>query len=539
MKILTLIGLLFLLYTSTSYAQSFNSEKLIEKCKSGVVYIKLSNSLGTGFLISENGHIVTNYHVIEGYDDSNDYVEFSDGKRYQFYLAGDDKDKDIALLQLRDFDCSECQVLPILPNKNGKTGIEVATIGHPKGLKFNITKGIISQEILHKEVPYMLRTDVAVNPGNSGGPLFNKNGQVVGIISARLEKKNLFDRDIQNLNFAINAVELRRFLQRRSIAYQTAPLIANSELSAQLRELSAEEVDAQKRAELQRIELEKQKEKERIGLEKQKEKERIELEKEKIRQQILESIKIDQLNAEQQKELSRLDFGYQKQILEQQRKLELQRIEEKQRRELLRLNSDEHELDFQQQKLRERKKQHIANLPRRVGFRIGGGAHYFAGTLSDLTKSYSLSRVSWVLTSGLTYRFDINNKDRGTSVGAFCRFGNYNATTVNTLALQQGLSFVSNSPINLFTEVEGGFLIKEWLRLSGGLGWQRINRTIASNSIVGTDFMYGVATLGFIARFGKQVALDVNMISAFALEYQHFSLRGEVCLVFRFTAGKW
>lgn len=536
--------LFFLIFLSLSipfkiFSQNLNSEKLMEKCKSGVVYIKRQQSLGTGFLISELGYIITNYHVIEDFDDSKAFAEFPNGNTYKFHLAGHDKEKDIALLRLRNFNSSNYQVLPILPKGNGKTGIDVATIGHPRGLKFNITKGIISQEILHEEVPYMLRTDVAVNPGNSGGPLFNKYGQVIGVITARLEKRSLFDRDVQNLNFAITASTLRIFLKNRSISFNTAPLIQESELTAQLRELSEEEKEAQKKAELQRIELEKQKEKEKIELEKQKEKEKIELEKEKIRQQILESIKLDKLNAEQQKELSKINFDYQKKILEQQKQLELQRVEEKKRRELLKLNADEYNLDLEKQKLKERRKNYIANQPQRIGFRIGGGAHYYVGTLSKITQNHSLSRISWLVTTGITYRFDINRKDRGTSAGIFCRFGNHSEQAINSLSNQQGLPFLSNQPINLFTELEGGILVKEWLRLSGGIGWQRINRDNSPNDFATENFTYGVATLGFIARFGKYVELDFNVISEFAIQYRHFALRGDICLVFRFAAGKW
>jgi len=511
----------------------------MEKCKSGVVYIELSDgSLGTGFLIASSGIVVTNHHVIDG-SDRYAFVEFPNGDEYHFLVAGYDKEQDLALLTLIDFEYSNSyQVLPILPKENAKTGIDVATIGNPKGLKFNITKGIVSNEILHETVPYMLQTDVAVNPGNSGGPLFNKYGQVIGVITARFEKKSLFDRDVQNMNFAVNASALRYFLNKRYISFESDPLIQESELAVNSRELSEEEIKAQKDAELQRIKLEKEKEKERIELEKQKEKEKIALEQEKIRRQILEAIEIDKLNADQQKELSRIDFEYQKKLLQKQKELELQRVEEQKKREQLRLNADEYNLDLQKQQLKERKKQHFASLPPRIGFRIGGGVQYYVGRLAEITEDHAFSRLSWVVTAGVTYRFDLNKKNRGSAVGLFCRFGNHGMDCANILSNQQGLGQLSNYPINLFTELEGGFLIKEWLRLSGGIGWQGLNSEFA-NFVNHRNFHYGVATLGFIARFGRYIELDFNIISEFAIDYKHYALKGDVCLVFRFGAGKW
>jgi flagellar biosynthesis GTPase FlhF len=225
---------------------------------------------------------------------------------------------------------------------------------------------------------------VAVNPGNSGGPLLDKNGQVVGVVTARFERQSLFDRDIQNMNFAANARGLIAFLEDAGVPYHTKPLILDSELLLGVRELTPEELAAQKDLELERIAMEKQKEQERIELEKQKDRERIELEKEKLRRQLLEAMELDQLDAEQQRELRKIDFSYQKRILEKQKAVELERLENQRIRARLAVEEEAYRLAQKEQLLKERRKSYYAGLPGRIGIRLGGGAHYYLGPLNSM-----------------------------------------------------------------------------------------------------------------------------------------------------------
>ncbi|MEE9331160.1 MAG: DegQ family serine endoprotease [Methylophilaceae bacterium] len=140
-----------------------------------------SQSLGSGFIISQDGYILTNAHVVSAADEV--IVKLSDKREYKAKLIGADKRTDVALIKI------EANNLPKVtigdPSKL-KVGEWVAAIGSPYGLENTMTAGIVSAKgrALPQEnyVPF-IQTDVAINPGNSGGPLFNLAGEVVGINS--------------------------------------------------------------------------------------------------------------------------------------------------------------------------------------------------------------------------------------------------------------------------------------------------------------------------------------------------------------------
>jgi len=140
-----------------------------------------SQSLGSGFIISQDGYILTNAHVIDAADEV--LVKLSDKREFKAKIIGADKRTDIALIKI------EAKNLPKVsigdPSKL-KVGEWVAAIGSPFGLENTMTAGIVSAvgRALPQEnyVPF-IQTDVAINPGNSGGPLFNLDGEVVGVNS--------------------------------------------------------------------------------------------------------------------------------------------------------------------------------------------------------------------------------------------------------------------------------------------------------------------------------------------------------------------
>jgi len=141
-------------------------------------------SLGTGFVISPDGYIVTNNHVIEEVDSIR--VAFESGKEYDAEIIGADPRSDLALLKV------EADNLPTVKlgrSDRLKVGEWVLAIGSPFGFDYSVTAGIVSAkgrslptEENENYVPF-IQTDVAINPGNSGGPLFNLDGEVVGINS--------------------------------------------------------------------------------------------------------------------------------------------------------------------------------------------------------------------------------------------------------------------------------------------------------------------------------------------------------------------
>jgi serine protease Do len=141
-------------------------------------------SMGSGFIISDDGYIVTNNHVVEGADSV--VVRLSDRREYDAELIGADPRSDLALLRI---EAEELPVLPLDEDDNLQVGEWVLAIGSPFGLDYSVTAGIVSAqgrslptERNENYVPF-IQTDVAINPGNSGGPLFNLDGEVVGVNS--------------------------------------------------------------------------------------------------------------------------------------------------------------------------------------------------------------------------------------------------------------------------------------------------------------------------------------------------------------------
>ena len=160
-------------------------------------------SSGTGFLISENGYVVTNYHVVEGATTLT--VLTYDGKPYTAKLVGYEAANDICLLKI------QAEGMPFVTLGSSDrlaVGDQVAAIGNPLGeLTSTLTVGYISAKdrIVSTEgtAMNMLQTDVAINAGNSGGPLFNMKGEVVGITTAKYSGTTSSGVTIEGISFAI------------------------------------------------------------------------------------------------------------------------------------------------------------------------------------------------------------------------------------------------------------------------------------------------------------------------------------------------
>ena len=168
-----------------------------------------SASSGSGFIITDDGYIVTNYHVIsEGLSSSGANVEvtLNDGSTYTAEVVGGDEDYDLAVLKI---DPGENTLTPVTFGSSAdlQVGDEVLAIGNPLGeLTFSMSEGIIScvdREINVEGTPFdMIQITAAVNSGNSGGPLFNIYGEVVGIVSAKYSTSSN-GTSVEGLGFAI------------------------------------------------------------------------------------------------------------------------------------------------------------------------------------------------------------------------------------------------------------------------------------------------------------------------------------------------
>ena len=168
--------------------------RVIDNTISGVVSVVANVAKGSGFIISSDGYVITNYHVISGasrisvipYEDSAKTIE----------LIGYDIGMDIALLKIN----GDYTPLSFGNSDNAEIGEKVIAMGNPFGLSFSVTEGIVSS--LHRAgsngLNVYIQTDVPLNPGNSGGPLIDKQGKVIGINNFKIG-------EAESLGFALES----------------------------------------------------------------------------------------------------------------------------------------------------------------------------------------------------------------------------------------------------------------------------------------------------------------------------------------------
>lgn len=179
--------------------------RLYESTSPGVVAIRVfsegGGGLGSGFVIDREGHIITNFHVVEGVDELE--VDFPSGFKTRGQVIGSDTDSDLAVIKV-DAPPEELHPLSLGDSSEIQVGQTVVAIGNPFGLSGTMTQGIVSsfgrtlQSL--REAPGgglftagdIIQTDAAINPGNSGGPLLNLDGEVIGV-----------NRAIRTFNFTV------------------------------------------------------------------------------------------------------------------------------------------------------------------------------------------------------------------------------------------------------------------------------------------------------------------------------------------------
>lgn len=156
-----------------------------------------ARSLGSGFIISEDGYVLTNYHVIAKADKIT--VQLRDRREFEAEVVGTDPQSDLALLKV---DADDLPAVQIGSSEKLQVGEWVVAIGAPFGFENTITKGIVSakgRSLPNENYVPFIQTDAAVNPGNSGGPLFNMEGEVVGVNSQIVSRSGGFN----GLSFAV------------------------------------------------------------------------------------------------------------------------------------------------------------------------------------------------------------------------------------------------------------------------------------------------------------------------------------------------
>jgi serine protease Do len=148
----------------------------------------IQHGLGSGFIISKDGYILTNNHVVEGADSIK--VTLSDNRDFDAKVIGTDPQSDLALIKINDPE--NLPVLPLGDSSKLEAGEWVIAIGNPFGLSQTVTVGVVSatgrSSVGISDYENFIQTDAAINPGNSGGPLINGRGEVVGINTALFSK---------------------------------------------------------------------------------------------------------------------------------------------------------------------------------------------------------------------------------------------------------------------------------------------------------------------------------------------------------------
>lgn len=163
--------------TTTNFRQDYFNRNITE----------IPRGTGSGFVWDNEGHIVTNYHVIQGADRAK--VTLADQSSYEAKLIGTAPNKDLAVLKI-DAPRSKLPALPVGYSQNLRVGQSVYAIGNPFGLDQTLTTGIVSalgreiQSVSGIPIREAIQTDAAINPGNSGGPLLDSSGKLIGVNTA-------------------------------------------------------------------------------------------------------------------------------------------------------------------------------------------------------------------------------------------------------------------------------------------------------------------------------------------------------------------
>jgi serine protease Do len=188
--------------------------ELVDQLGEAVVQVRTPSALGSGFLINEEGCVMTNFHVIEGetqisievYHQRQGQLERKSYK--QVRILAMNKFEDMALLKIEDKDAPKFKAVALGNSDRLAVGERVFAIGSPLGLERTVTEGILSTKTRQMQGELYLQTTTQINPGNSGGPLFDMAGNVIGITNMKITFG-------EGLGFAIPVESLKFFLDHR------------------------------------------------------------------------------------------------------------------------------------------------------------------------------------------------------------------------------------------------------------------------------------------------------------------------------------
>ncbi len=203
------------LYSQKENAQTNTIEALVSTVGKATVQIQAPTSLGSGFIISPEGYVITNNHVISGeneltvilYEQGKNELRKTNFKKVE--IIAQSPLYDLALLKV--IDDREFPFVPIAKNLSLEQGETVFAVGSPLGLERSISKGIVSVKgrVMNNGITLIQHTS-QINPGNSGGPLFNLKGEVVGVNNLKIASSS-----IEGIGFAIPTSHLLHFIDSR------------------------------------------------------------------------------------------------------------------------------------------------------------------------------------------------------------------------------------------------------------------------------------------------------------------------------------
>ncbi|HSH94999.1 MAG TPA: trypsin-like peptidase domain-containing protein, partial [Roseimicrobium sp.] len=188
--------------------------EMVSELGESVVQVRTPGGLGSGFILNEDGFLITNFHVIEGETQISVEVYHQkqgqlDRKSYkQVKIVAMNKFADLALLKIEDKDAPKFAGIYLGDSDALGVGERVFAIGSPLGLERTVTEGIVSTKTRQMQGELYLQTTAQINPGNSGGPLFNLRGEVVGVTNMKITFG-------EGLGFAIPISSVKYFLNHR------------------------------------------------------------------------------------------------------------------------------------------------------------------------------------------------------------------------------------------------------------------------------------------------------------------------------------
>lgn len=199
---------------NTAQPQERTVRELVAQLGEAVVQVRTPGGLGSGFLLNDEGHLITNFHVIEGETQISIEVYHQragqlERRAYkQVRIVAMNKFADLALLKIEDKDAPKFASVALGEADALAVGERVFAIGSPLGLERTVTEGILSTKTRQMQGALYLQTTTQINPGNSGGPLFNLRGEVIGVTNMKITFG-------EGLGFAIPVEQVRFFLEHR------------------------------------------------------------------------------------------------------------------------------------------------------------------------------------------------------------------------------------------------------------------------------------------------------------------------------------